>query len=62
MADHEDEMISVMQSNKNDASGQYNLMKKTPKAENGENELNFNENPNLGNVIKRLESKHTYDG
>ena len=35
--------------------------KNTPKNEDVNEELKFNENPNLGNVIKMLESKHHLD-
>jgi hypothetical protein len=35
--------------------------KQTPKNEDVNEELKFNENPNLGNVIKMLESKHNLD-
>ena len=62
VADHEDEMISVMQSNRVDISGQYSFIgkNKTPKNEDQEADPHeFNDNPNLGNVIKMLENKHS---
>lgn len=36
-------------------------MKKNQKKESTENEINFENNPNLGNVVKQIESKHNQD-